>query len=157
MKDTKQIIEELINVQIGYYNDRKEIRRYLDDQPVVLAMLESYTKRIERIRDIIVEDILEISDVLDKNNKYMKENWIKTVAKTLIDHTVTNNGEYKDSTIEMLVDWENMGGYAEKVETHRWFYDEELLEEHSKGFPAYQKKLEEVKKEKKEKTKKETA
>ncbi|WP_416420357.1 hypothetical protein ACLZHR_25745 [Priestia aryabhattai] len=156
MKDTKELIEKLIDVQIGYCNDRKEIRKYLEDQPVVLAMLESYTERIDRITEIIVEDILEIPEE-PANNKYQKKNWTRSFSTGLIEHAAENNGEYKESVLEILMDWKNMSSYIKKVETSTWFYREELLKEHSEGFPTYQKKLEEEEKEKKKRTKKTTA
>ncbi|PFR90764.1 hypothetical protein [Priestia megaterium] len=156
MKDTKKIIEELIDVQIGYYNDRKEITKYLEDQPVVLAMLESYTKRIENITKVIVEDILEIPQQ-PSNNKYEQDNLHQRTVAELIEYTALNNGKHKSSAIELIMDWKNIFDKASKVSSETWFYQGELLEEYSKGFPAYQQKLEEEEKEKKKRTKKETA
>jgi len=150
MKEAKKIIEELIDVQIGYYNDRKEIKRYLEDQPVVLAMLESYTERIEDITKVIVKSILEISDE-PSDDKYNKENWHRRVASNIIGYVIGNNGEYKDSAIEILLNLESLSDYTDKLEGNKWFYNEELLEEYSKGFPTYQKKLEEEKEKKKSK------
>ncbi|WP_425203899.1 hypothetical protein [Priestia megaterium] len=156
MKDTKKIIEELIDVQIGYYNDRKEITKYLKDQPVILAMLESYTDRIKHITDIIIEDILEIPDN-PRNNKYDSENWSRKAVAYLIEHVIEHGGEYKNSAIDIILDWEAMDDHLDKLNSTNWFYSKELLEEHSKGFPTYQKKLEKEEKEKKKRTKKETA
>ncbi|AUO12324.1 hypothetical protein [Priestia megaterium] len=153
MKDKKQIIEELIDVQIGYYNDREEIRKYLEKQPVVLAMLESYTERINRITDIIIEYILEIPNE-PRSNKYNKDNWERGVISSIIEYTIENKGKYKNSTIDLISDWENLNDSTDKVIGENWFYFEELLEEHSKGFPTYHKKVEE---EKKKRTKKTTA
>lgn len=156
MKDTKELIEKLIDVQTGYCNDRKEIRKYLQDQPVVLAMLESYTERIDQITDIIIEDILEVSDK-PSNDKYSEENWSRGLVRDLINCTVKADGKHKNSVIELIVDWENLHDSTSKVEKHTWFHYKELLDEHSQGFPTYQKQLEEAEKEKKKSTKKTTA
>ena len=153
MKETKQIIEELIDVQIGYYQDRKEISKYLEDQPVVLAMLESYTKRINSITDIIIDDILEIPDE-PSNCKYEKENFYKRSTKGILAYTVSTNGKYKDSAIELILDWKGLSEATDKLEEHGWFYYEQLLEEHNEGFPTYKQQLE---KEKKKSTKKTSA
>lgn len=156
MKEAKQIIEELIDVQIGYYNDRKEIRKYLEDQPVVLAMLDSYTERISHITEIIIEDILEVSNE-PNDNKYDRENWSRSVVRDLINCTVKADGKHKNSVIELIMDWENLHDSTEKVEKHTWFHYKELLDEHSQGFPTYQKQLEEAEKQKKKNTRKTTA
>ena len=156
MKDTKKIIEELIDIQIGYYNDRKEIRKYLENQPVVLAMLDSYTERISDITEVIIKDILEVSDE-PSDNKYNRENWSREVVRDMINYTVKADGEYKDSVIELIIDWKNFQDSTTKVEKHTWFRYKELLDEHSQGFPTYQKQLEEEEKEKKKRTKKTTA
>ncbi|MCY9019695.1 hypothetical protein MOF27_20000 [Priestia megaterium] len=156
MKEAKQIIEELIDVQIGYYNDRREIKKYLEDQPVILAMLESYTERIDCITEIILDDILEVPNE-PSVDKYNKRNWYKRVVEGLIDYTIRNDGKYKDSAIELIMDWENISSSIEKLDSRNWYYHENLLHEHSEGFPTYQKKLEEEEKEKKKRTKKTTA
>lgn len=154
MKDKKELIEKLINIQIGYYKDREEIRKYLKDKPVILAMLESYTERIQHITNVIIDDILEIPE--KSKNKYDPLSLERGTAIGIIDYTISNNGKYKNSTIELLLEWENTNENIDKVSFGSWFYYEELLEEHSKGFPAYQKKIEEEK-EKKKNTRKTTA
>jgi len=151
MKETKEIIEKLIDVQIGYYKDRKEIRKYLENQPVVSAMLESYTKRIDSITGIIIDNILEIPD--DSHYcRYEKENFFRRAARGIIDYTVLSHGEYKNSAVELLINWEGISEAVDKVAKHGWFHHEQLLEEHNEGFPTYHKQLEE--KEKKKKVKK---
>ncbi|MDR7246321.1 hypothetical protein [Priestia megaterium] len=156
MKEKKELIEKLIDVQIGYYRDREEVRKYLEDQPVVLSMLEAYTERISDITEIIIQDILEIPDE-PRNNEYNRENWKRDVTRNIINYTIINDGEYRESVIELIMDWENLLNSTQKVESHSWFYYQKLLHEHSEGFPEYQKVLEEEEKEKKKRTKKTTA
>lgn len=119
-------------------------------------MLDSYTERISHITEIIIEDILEVSNE-PNDNKYDRENWSRSVVRDIIDYTVKADGEYKDSVIELIMDWKNLHDHIFKVENHTWFQYKELLDEHSQGFPTYQKQLEEEEKEKKKKAKKTTA
>jgi len=134
MKDLKTIVGNLMDVQINYYSDRKEIRSYFKDRSVVLSMLETYTEQIDRITDVILDDILEITCSGDFGKR--------TICFDIIDYTIMSQGEYRKEAIDLLMNWKNIGEFTKKVESRNWFEVKILLKEHKAGYPMYQKTLE---------------
>jgi len=144
MKDLKVLIGNLMDVQINYYTDREEIRSYLENQPVVSAMLETYTAQIDRITDVILDDILEIP-YRDDEEEYKDDypfDFERAVCFKIMDHTINSQGEYRAEIIDLLMNWKSIGEFTKKVESGNWFSIDNLLKEHKAGYPTYQETLE---------------
>ena len=130
--DMKSIVTKTIEIQEKHYKKIENVNKLIEkENPVLTTVVETLSEEIEEFNNVLL-DLLEVpKDKKGSSSKYLADNYTRCILKTFIKFAATEP-KYKDATIEIVLDWQNLSKYTKPVQTNTWFHARHVLDEYIK-------------------------